>query len=145
MTLPTPKLLSAMPSCAYNAQGPVHLPGARGGGEVLFLPTRTLTLLDALCAALPAHTLLAADFDALPDTSLPGVNAPLVATTVRCAHASEGLRILVLPMLAGVQELGLRMRIGGSCLGLPVDGSALALSCSHPRESMGQQQVEDSI
>ena len=50
---------------------------------MLYLPTRTLTLLDALCAALPAHTLLAADFDALPDTSLPGVNAPLVATTVR--------------------------------------------------------------
>lgn len=53
---------------------------------MLYLPTRTLTLLDALCAALPAHTLLAADFDALPDTSLPGVNAPLVATTVRCAR-----------------------------------------------------------
>lgn len=51
---------------------------------MLYLPTRTLTLLDALCAALPAHTLLAADFDALPDTSLPGVNAPLVATTVCC-------------------------------------------------------------
>lgn len=62
---------------------------ARGGGEVVYLPTRTLALLDALCAALPAHTLLAADFDALPDTVLPGTNAPLMATTVRQAPGKE--------------------------------------------------------
>ena len=61
-------------------------PGARSAGsEIVFLPTRTLALLDALCAALPAHTLLAADFDALPDRVLPGTNAPLVASTVRLA------------------------------------------------------------
>ncbi|KAK9825352.1 hypothetical protein WJX81_001851 [Elliptochloris bilobata] len=57
-------------------------PGARGGDEIMYLPTRTLALLDALSTALPSHTLLAADFDALPDTSLPGAYAPLVATTV---------------------------------------------------------------
>jgi hypothetical protein len=49
----------------------------------VFLPTKCMALLEALCAARPAHCLLAADFDALPDTTIPGKNAPLVATTVR--------------------------------------------------------------
>ena len=69
-------------------------PGARSNGsEVLFLPTRTLALLDALCAALPAHTLLAADFDALPDRVLPGTNAPLVASTVRPAAGTGAVNL----------------------------------------------------
>ena len=51
----------------------------------MFLPTKCMALLEALCAARPAHCLLAADFDALPDTTIRGKNAPLVATTVRAA------------------------------------------------------------
>ena len=63
----------------------LHVPGARAHRKMLYLPKRTLTLLDALCGALPVHTLLAANFDALPGTSLPGFNVPLVATTACCA------------------------------------------------------------
>ncbi len=33
--------------------------------------------------ARPSHTLIAADFDELPEVAVAGVNAPLVATTVR--------------------------------------------------------------
>ena len=54
-----------------------------GWGEALFLPTGYLALLETLNAARPAHTLVAADFDALPETVIPGAGAPLVATTVR--------------------------------------------------------------
>jgi hypothetical protein len=46
---------------------------------VAFLPTRALALLDALHAARPRHTLVAADFDALPDVRVPGLGAPLVS------------------------------------------------------------------
>jgi len=68
--------------------------GARGGGDEVFLPTRSLALLDAVAGALPAHTLLAADFDALPETRIAGANAPLVATTVRagCRYRRAGCR-----------------------------------------------------
>ncbi len=57
--------------------------GSAGPENTVFLPTKCMALLEALCAARPAHCLLAADFDALPDTTIPGKNAPLVATTVR--------------------------------------------------------------
>ena len=56
--------------------------GTGGAEDTVFLPTGCMALLEALCAARPAHCLLAADFDALPDTRIPGKNAPLVATTV---------------------------------------------------------------
>lgn len=48
-----------------------------------FLPTGALRLFDALHAALPRHALIAADFDELPEVVIPGLNAPLVASTVR--------------------------------------------------------------
>lgn len=51
-------------------------------GEAAFLPTGALQLMDALHAARPNHHLLAGDFDALPETRVPGRGAPLVATTV---------------------------------------------------------------
>jgi hypothetical protein len=38
-----------------------------------------LQLLELLHAVLPQHTLIAADFDALPDVVVPGRNAPLVS------------------------------------------------------------------
>ncbi|PRW05767.1 S-adenosyl-L-methionine-dependent methyltransferase [Chlorella sorokiniana] len=49
--------------------------------EVRWLPTGCLQLLDTLQRARPSHTLIAADFDALPEVAVAGINAPLVATT----------------------------------------------------------------
>jgi len=45
----------------------------------IWLPTRCLQLLETLHAAVPHHTLIAADFDALPDIKVAGRNAPLVS------------------------------------------------------------------
>jgi hypothetical protein len=45
----------------------------------VYLPTACLQLLERIAACRPRHTLLAADFDALPDVQLPGLNAPLVS------------------------------------------------------------------
>lgn len=56
--------------------------GSGGAENVVFLPTGCMALLETLCKARPSHCLLAADFDALPDTAIPGKNAPLVASTV---------------------------------------------------------------
>ena len=39
-------------------------------------------LFDVLCKMRPAHHLIAADFDALPDVVVSGKNAPLVASKV---------------------------------------------------------------
>lgn len=58
-------------------------PLAGTAGEAAFLPTGCLELLDTLCALRPAHHLVAADFDQLPEVVIPARNAPLVATTVR--------------------------------------------------------------
>ena len=55
----------------------------------MFLPTKCMALLETLCAARPLHCLLAADFNELPETTIPGKNAPLVATTVRRCHLTE--------------------------------------------------------
>lgn len=55
--------------------------GGGTGGEAAFLPTGALRLFDALHAARPAHRLIAADFDQLPETVVDGWNAPLVAST----------------------------------------------------------------
>ena len=62
------------------------LDGGGGGtqrGEAAWLPTGALRLLDSLHAALPRHTLLAADFTQLPEVQVEGWGAPLVASTVR--------------------------------------------------------------
>eukprot|EP00241_Pyramimonas_parkeae_P001559 CAMPEP_0114269190 /NCGR_PEP_ID=MMETSP0058-20121206/26452_1 /TAXON_ID=36894 /ORGANISM="Pyramimonas parkeae, CCMP726" /LENGTH=470 /DNA_ID=CAMNT_0001387603 /DNA_START=70 /DNA_END=1483 /DNA_ORIENTATION=+ len=48
--------------------------------NVEFLPTSCMALLDVLHAVRPAHRLIAADFNHLPDVSIPGKNAPLVAS-----------------------------------------------------------------
>jgi hypothetical protein len=47
----------------------------------VFLPTGCLQLLETLCEVRPRHHLLLADFDALPETVIPGRNAPLVSDT----------------------------------------------------------------
>lgn len=55
-------------------------------GECAFLPTGSLQLFETLHAVRPRHRLVASDFDALPETSVDGWNAPLVATTVCLKH-----------------------------------------------------------
>ena len=50
-------------------------------GSDVWLPTGALALFDAAFAARPHHTLLAADFDALPGVALSGAGAPLVAAS----------------------------------------------------------------
>ncbi|MEW5300862.1 MAG: hypothetical protein WDW36_003761 [Sanguina aurantia] len=51
-------------------------------GEIVFVPTASLALLDIIHGLRPNHSLIAADFDALPDVSVAGTNAPLVAEKV---------------------------------------------------------------
>lgn len=53
----------------------------KDGGSVHFLPTACLEMLEAMHQALPAHTLIAQDFDTLPDIKIAGKNAPLVVKT----------------------------------------------------------------
>ncbi|GIL75540.1 hypothetical protein Vretimale_15115 [Volvox reticuliferus] len=55
-------------------------PGSRD--EVLWLPTACAAFLELLHDLRPNHSLIAADFDKLPDVRLPGRNAPLVAQKV---------------------------------------------------------------
>ncbi|CAL5218657.1 g361 [Coccomyxa viridis] len=65
--------------------------GAFGAEQTIFLPTKCLSLLEVLCKARPHHCILAADFDELPETTIAGKNAPLVASTeagVATDHAS---------------------------------------------------------
>ncbi|GBF96788.1 hypothetical protein Rsub_09644 [Raphidocelis subcapitata] len=69
--------------------------GSGGGPEAVWLPTRCLELLDALHAARPRHTLIAADFDALPDVALPGANAPLVSGRAAPGVARDYKTVLV--------------------------------------------------
>lgn len=57
--------------------------------EVRWLPTGCLALLDTLQRARPSHTLIAADFDRLPEVAVAGINAPLVATTVSAQAAAQ--------------------------------------------------------
>uniref|UniRef100_A0A1D2AF11 Protein arginine methyltransferase NDUFAF7 n=1 Tax=Auxenochlorella protothecoides TaxID=3075 RepID=A0A1D2AF11_AUXPR len=66
------------------------LPAALAPREAAFLPTAALRLLDTLHAMLPGHALLAADFDSLPEVSIRGVNAPLVATTEKGSTRDHG-------------------------------------------------------
>eukprot|EP00198_Chlamydomonas_reinhardtii_P004507 XP_001693843.1 predicted protein [Chlamydomonas reinhardtii] len=50
--------------------------------EVLWLPTAAAAFMELLHAVRPNHSLIAADFDKLPDVRLAGRNAPLVAEKV---------------------------------------------------------------
>lgn len=50
--------------------------------ETLFVPTGCMALLETLHDARPNHSIIAADFDHLPDVKIAGKNAPLVAEKV---------------------------------------------------------------
>ncbi|GHP08471.1 hypothetical protein PPROV_000720900 [Pycnococcus provasolii] len=56
------------------------------GEEVFWIPTGALEAFRALRAALPRHSMIAADFDALPDVVVAGHGAPLVSTTQHGAN-----------------------------------------------------------
>lgn len=49
-------------------------------GETWFVPSGLMTLMETLHSRRPNHRLIAADFDALPNVRIEGVNAPLVAS-----------------------------------------------------------------
>ncbi|KAL0028989.1 hypothetical protein WJX77_009984 [Trebouxia sp. C0004] len=57
-------------------------PSGSGSGQTIWLPTSCLQLLQRICAARPNHVIIAADFDELPDVTVPGQGAPLVASTI---------------------------------------------------------------
>lgn len=48
---------------------------------VVFLPTGAASMLSSLFSVAPDHTIVAADFDALPGVAVAGANAPLVSAT----------------------------------------------------------------
>lgn len=50
--------------------------------EAIFLPTKACMMIASLVKSFPSHSVLLADFHALPDVKIQGKNAPLVAATV---------------------------------------------------------------
>ena len=50
--------------------------------NIIFLPTACLQLLHTIAVSRPHHVIIASDFDALPDVTIAGVSAPLVASQV---------------------------------------------------------------
>ena len=77
------RVLSKRASLKADFHAASFAAGSLGAEQAIFLPTKCLSLLEMLCKARPNHCLLAADFDELPETTIPGKNAPLVASTVR--------------------------------------------------------------
>ena len=74
-------------------------------GSDVWLPTGALALFDAAFAARPHHTLLAADFDALPGVSLRGAGAPLVATTDAAGGTVDLPSLYTLPPAGGATDI----------------------------------------
>lgn len=64
--------------------GAAEAPGG-GDADTLYLPTGSLQLFKSLHSALPEHQLIAADFAYFTpsEVRVRGVNAPIVASTVR--------------------------------------------------------------
>ena len=57
--------------------------GLRAANQnIVFLPTACLQLLQTIAVSRPHHVIIASDFDALPDVTIAGVSAPLVASQV---------------------------------------------------------------
>ena len=55
--------------------------------DIVFLPTACLQLLQTIAVSRPHHVIMASDFDTLPDVTVAGVSAPLVASQVgTCAR-----------------------------------------------------------
>ena len=66
---------------------------ASGMPEPMYLPTGALQLFDTLHQMVPNHSLIASDFDFLPDVVVPGKMAPLVSSTVRSLYLNVYLLI----------------------------------------------------
>jgi hypothetical protein len=73
---PLPRLIKA--SAAFRNFYST-LPFSRNLSAPEFIPTRMLSLLQALRRYFPRHRLLLSDFSSLPD-AIPGINAPVVQT-----------------------------------------------------------------
>lgn len=71
--------MQCMCGCVVSSSG-------SGSGQTMWLPTSCLQLLHRICAARPNHVIIAADFDELPDVTVPGQGSPLVASTVCLQH-----------------------------------------------------------
>lgn len=78
---------------------------------VHFLPTACLQMLEGIHQALPSHSLIAQDFNVLPDIKISGKNAPLVVKT-RIHQLREGQDVGDLPdedldtFLLNTEEMG---------------------------------------
>ena len=90
---------SAPPHQRSRLPSPCSAEGQREAeGEALFVPTGSMALLETLHDARPNHSIIAADFDHLPDVKIPGKNAPLVAEKVRPSVRASMSRRKSLPM-----------------------------------------------
>jgi hypothetical protein len=69
---------------------------ASSGDQTWFVPTGSMQLMETLHAKRPNHRFIAADFDALPNVRIEGVNAPLVATQ-RTGGQTDDLDTYLLP------------------------------------------------
>ena len=56
-------------------------PDPFSSSEIVFLPTGAASMVSSVFEVAPDHTLLAADFDALPGVAVAGAGAPLVSAT----------------------------------------------------------------
>ena len=83
---------------------PAVSPSGTGSEQVVWLPTSCLQLLQQICAARPNHLIIAADFDELPEVTVPGHGAPLVASTVHIASPQDSLLHLKIARVLWVSE-----------------------------------------
>mmetsp|Transcript_2587 Transcript_2587/g.7719 ORF Transcript_2587/g.7719 Transcript_2587/m.7719 type:complete len:448 (-) Transcript_2587:112-1455(-) len=58
--------------------------GEGGPADTVFLPTGAMQLMETMMRVRPLHHIIAADFDYLPEVSIPGLNAPIVS------HVAQG-------------------------------------------------------
>jgi hypothetical protein len=56
--------------------------------DIMFVPTGSMALMETIHDARPNHSIIAADFDYLPDVTIPGKNAPLVSEKVNLLDKS---------------------------------------------------------
>lgn len=66
----------------------------KDGSQVVWLPTVALSFLTEVMRARPNHSVVLADFDALPEVQIAGRNAPIVSFTKVGIHTSSPLALL---------------------------------------------------
>ena len=84
LTLPVAK-----DRCTHRCTLSKMAAGLRAANQnIVFLPTACLQLLHTIAVSRPHHVIIASDFDALPDVTVLGVSAPLVASQVGTCTSS---------------------------------------------------------